>query len=432
MFLQPQHFQQQDYALEHRIAASIQSVQYYRWGFLQLAFDHQLLQQGKFSLTRASGCFQDGTLFSFPDYDNVPAVLNIAPNQHDIMIYLALPIRRHGEKEIGQHDQERDQARYYRTESELYDNTVNEPNKLSIETAALKLRLVTNQDDLSGYHTLAIAKVIESRDDGTLLLDKNWIPPFINFNHQPLLHGYLQELIGLLQQKGEALSALLQGNRQGGSGQISDYLLLQVVNRMQPYLIDLAQRKQLHPVDVYGVLLQLIGELSTFTVHSKRPAEFPRYLHDELFNTFHPVISAIRSSLTHVSEQIALELPLQQRKFGIYVSEIGERQLLSSASFVLAIKADIATEELRTLIPKKVKVAPVERIRQLVNLQLPGLTLLPLATVPRQIPFHVGFIYFQLETQHELWKDLQQSAGFALHIDDSFPGIELEFWAIRS
>jgi len=39
-------------------------------------------------------------------------------------------------------------------------------------------------------------------------------------------------------------------------------------------------------------------------------------------------------------------------------------------------------------LPAHLKVAPVERIRQLVNLHLPGIKLTPLPVAPRQIAFH--------------------------------------------
>jgi type VI secretion system protein ImpJ len=52
---------------------------------------------------------------------------------------------------------------------------------------------------------------------------------------------------------------------------------------------------------------------------------------------------------------------------------------------------------------------------------------------PRQIPYHAGFNYFELDTRNnELWKQLEASGGLAMHIAGEFPGLELEFWAIRA
>ena len=95
--------------------------------------------------------------------------------------------------------------------------------------------------------------------------------------------------------------------------------------------------------------------------------------------------------------------------------------------------AQMPADALRVRFPTQVKIGPVERIRDLVNLQLPGVTLRPLPVAPRQIPYHAGFNYFELETRgNELWKQLETSGGLAMHIAGDFPGLELQFWAIRA
>jgi type VI secretion system protein ImpJ len=74
---------------------------------------------------------------------------------------------------------------------------------------------------------------------------------------------------------------------------------------------------------------------------------------------------------------------------------------------------------------------PVERIRDLVNLHLPGVTLRSLPVAPREIPYHAGYSYFELDTNHDLWRQLNNSGGLAMHISGDFPELRLEFWAIR-
>ena len=37
----------------------------------------------------------------------------------------------------------------------------------------------------------------------------------------------------------------------------------------------------------------------------------------------------------------------------------------------------------------------------------------------------------RLERGGELWKQLERSGGLAMHIAGDFPGLEIEFWAIR-
>jgi type VI secretion system protein ImpJ len=50
---------------------------------------------------------------------------------------------------------------------------------------------------------------------------------------------------------------------------------------------------------------------------------------------------------------------------------------------------------------------------------------------PRQIPYHAGYVYFELDQSHELWGQLKTSGGIALHVSGEFPGLIMELWAIR-
>jgi len=175
----------------------------------------------------------------------------------------------------------------------------------------------------------------------------------------------------------------------------------------------------------------MAGEFATFTSSEKRPPIFSAYNHDKLAATFSPVINSLRQGLSSVLEQSAVSLELVERKYGIRVSPISDHSLIDGASFVLAVKASMPIEKIQTLFPSQVKVGPVERIRELVNAQLPGITLQSLPVAPRQIPYHSGYAYFQLDRNSEFWRDLKQSGGFALHLGGDFPGLEIEFWAIR-
>ena len=132
-----------------------------------------------------------------------------------------------------------------------------------------------------------------------------------------------------------------------------------------------------------------------------------------------------------VYEQTAVSMPLVEKKFGIRVAQITDRSLLNSGAFVLAVRAQIPENNLRNQFPATVKVGPVERIRQLVNASMPGIPLKPLPVAPRQIPYHAGYCYFELERNNDFWKELSHSGGFAFHIGADYPELELELWSIR-
>ena len=122
---------------------------------------------------------------------------------------------------------------------------------------------------------------------------------------------------------------------------------------------------------------------------------------------FEPVFDALRESLSMVLEQTAVAIPLQERRYGIRVATISDRTLLEHASFVLAVSADMSGDEVRRRLPSQIKIGPVEQIRQLVNVQLPAVMVRALPVAPRQIPYHAGYVYFELDRSGEMWEDHQ-------------------------
>ena len=431
MFLNPQHFQQQDRYFERYISGKCDVFGSYGWGVTSFELDQQLLKLGKLSIVSAKGIFPDGTPFSVPDLNEPPPVIDVPENTRGAVVYLSIPVRRPGAVDVLPENQTQGLARYYSSEFEVRDATEEGSDNLKIDVAKLRMKLLLDGDDLSGYACIGIIKIVEAREDKTVVLDDQFIPTCMDIAVASKLSGFLMELVGLLRQRGESIAGRLADARRGGTAEVSDYMMLQLINRIEPLAEHLARVKGLHPVDMYREVLQMLGELSTFTSKTKRPPAVAQYLHDKLTESFIPLMSGLRGCLSAVYEQTAVSLPLIEKKYGIRVSEITDRSLLSSASYVLSARADVAEEILRSRLPAQVKIGPVERIRQLVNAAMPGIQLKPLPVAPRQIPFRSGYCYFELERNSPFWKELQNSGGFALHIGGDFPGLEMEFWAVR-
>jgi type VI secretion system protein ImpJ len=433
MFLQPQHFQQHDRHWEHQWRQRLQQALAYAWGFTVLTLDEASLTLGKVGLAAAQGLLADGTAFSAPGSDATPAALDIPADARNEIVVLAVTMQRPGVVET---DAEQAASslgpRFTTAEVSVADSNAQVDRDAPLQVGRLNLRLMLQRDAGEGYVTLGVARVVERRADNRVVLDPAYVPPMLHAPAHVVLDGYLRELCGLLAQRGDALAARLAAPGRGGVGEIADFLLLQTVNRQQAGFQHLRTLSLLHPERLYAECLAMAGDLATFR-DSRRPAACAPYVHDDLAATFKPVIDDLRQSLSMVMEQTAIPIELQDRAYGVRVALIPDVGLQRSATFVLAVSAQLPGDALRARFPTQVKIGPVERIRDLVNLQLPGVTLRPLPVAPRQIPYHAGHNYFELETRgNELWKQLESSGGLALHIAGDFPGLELEFWAIRS
>ena len=431
MFLRPQHFQQQDRYFESYVEGRCRTLQTCFWGFETLELDPQLLKLGKISVTRCHAVFPDGTPVAVPDANVAPDIIDIPENLANEVVFLGVPLRRAGAVEVQLDNTDQSLTRYKAVDSEIYDTVSGYTDDETVQTGQLRLSLLLQSEDRSGYALLGMVRIKERKEDKSVVLDEAFIPPLLDAHINNTTAGFLNELSGSLYQRGESLAGRLKDSGRSGSAEISDYLMLQLVNRIGPITDHLKQRPLLHPLELHFQLVQMAGELSTFTSAEKRPPKLPPYNHDDLQTTFTPLIQSLRNGLSAVLEQSAISLELVERKYGIRVSPINDRSLIDSATFVLAVKASLPVEQLRSTFPSQVKIAPVERIRDLVNAQLPGIALQSLPVTPRQIPYHSGYAYFQLDKTSEFWRELRQSGGFALHLGGDFPGLEIEFWAIR-
>src|SRR3954462_8704437 len=99
LFLQPQHFQQQERYFEHYVEARCRDLVAHSWGFTEIEFEADLLSIGKLAVRRLAGVFPDGTPFRMPDDDPLPKPMDVGADVRDQRLFPAVPLRRAGELE---------------------------------------------------------------------------------------------------------------------------------------------------------------------------------------------------------------------------------------------------------------------------------------------------------------------------------------------
>jgi type VI secretion system protein ImpJ len=432
LFLQPQHFQQQERYFERYVEARCQALVPHSWGFTEIELERDLLSIGKLALRRAAGVFPDGTPFRMPDDDPLPKPLDIGPEVRDRILYLAVPLRRSGELEADREVREDELVRHEVREMQARNATSSGGDPALLEVGSLRTRLLLAGDVTEAYACVPLAHIVECRADQQVVLDESFIPTVLSVRAAGRLAAFTTELLGLLHQRGEALAGRVAATGRGAAAEFADFLMLQAINRYEPVVAHYADSGDPHPETLFQVCVSAAGELATFTATSKRPPRVATYRHDHLRESFDPVIAALREALSKVLVQTAISIPIEPKKWGVYLAIVNDRSLFGTAVFILAARADLPSEELRRQFPSQLKVGPAEKIGDLVRLQLPGVPVHPVPVAPRQIPFHAGFAYFELDQTDNLWEQLKSSGGIAMHIAGEFPGLALEFWAIRS
>ena len=430
LFLRQHHFQQQERYLRHLVRERTAALGAHGWGISALEVDRSLLALGQFGLTRCRAILEDGTPVSIPDVDSNPAPTLLPEAARDRIIYLALPVAQAGSIEVTTGTGT--MARYVRDTIEVSDAVEGPPSTADIPIGRLQFRFLVEGNDLSGFVCLGVARVKEVRPGGGVLLDETFMPAATDCSAHPTLAGIVTDTLGLVTHRADALARRLAGNDAVGGAEVTDLLLLAALNRAAALFTHLSEFVGLHPERLFAELVQLAGEIASFTTPTRRNAIFRAYRHTNLEASFRPVIDDLRRSLTSVLDRRAVAIPLTERKYGILTGHIADLSLVGEAQFVLVARSSFSAPTIARVLPAQVKVGPTEIIRDLVNSSLPGIGLRALPSAPRVLPFYGNATYFELAADSPLWARMRISGAVALHVAGEFTDLEVELWAIRS
>ncbi|MCT6980815.1 type VI secretion system baseplate subunit TssK, partial [Salmonella enterica subsp. enterica serovar Oranienburg] len=132
----------------------------------------------------------------------------------------------------------------------------------------------------------------------------------------------------------------------------------------------------------------------------------------------------LRRALNIVLQPRAQNLPLIFTE-GVYLATVNDPGLLQSGVFVLAVRARMPHAQLILQFTQQSKIAATDKIRNMVSVQVPGIPLRALPAAPRQLPYHDGYVYFELEKGSSAWQDVVKAGAVAMHISGTFPELDM-------
>ena len=430
MFLRPQHLQQHDRWVESTLEQRVQDLEPYAWGLRSVEIDTDALAVGQFQVKDVEAVLPDGTVFSTGKNGLIAKARQITVDDQGKKVYLALPLRSVGQIELG--DSEQDLRRYSRRATNVRNANEADKPEASIGVGALTGRLVLENESLDETAHLPIAEIDTVSTQGEIKLSDTFIPPLLTAGANAHLISQVDQVRSLLRKRGEMLASNTSGQGESTRSGIVDLMALSVTNHYEVLFGHIAASGRHAPEQVYRDFIGLIGAFAAFGADNRRPPELPAYDHLDLRLTFQRLVTILEGLLSFVVEQNAISIPLSKRDYGVWLGETTNKMVYSEGrSFILIAHANVSLEVLRTQMPIQIKVGPVEKIRELVNLQLPGVAIKPLSVAPRQIPYVQNAVYFELDVENELWPQMQSSAAFALHLSGDYPGLGLELWAVH-
>lgn len=429
VLLTPQHLQVQDRFLSDQMEFRLSAVAPWRWGFSRLELDREALAGGAVAVARASGIFPDGLLFDVPDADGAPAPRPLDEIWTDeteaVVLHLVVAERRAGSANVAM---ESAGAVRFMAEVVLARDDTDGRAEKPIQVARKNLRVAATGENLEGYSTLPMARVVRG-EGGEYRYDAAFVPPVVDLHASPHLVSITRRLVELLSARSSALSGSRRQRSMGladfGVTDVASFWLLYTVNSHLPAFRHLLESGQGHPTELFEAMLGLAGALTTFS-ESVHPRDLPLYDHRDPGRSMDALDARVRELLATVVPTHHVSLPLRVTEPSVHATALEDERYLQATEIFLAVRSGLDEAEAARRVPQLVKVSSGDRIEHLIRQALPGLQLRYVAEPPGAFPVKLDYRYFRVETAGPEWDAIRRARNVAAYLPSDLPSPSAE------
>lgn len=455
MFLEPQHFQQQDSYHEACLRRYFRLFVPFSWGVRSLAVTELALQNFVFQVDHCEVVTWDGTLLRFRG-DASPSNARIEPRSFEsdldsggkpLSVYLGIrrlqPEGNNVEHTAGSSAPTRaggdgpSHRRYFLESGSVADLSAAQDQTCEVHYLTHDVHVlydvpVARSQD---YELVKIAEVLRAADGRGGVLSKRYIPPAITVRSSPVLEAMVREIRDLLTAKGRELAEYRR--RRGGeivelgSRDVGFLLMMQTVNRYIPALHHDLEVGDTPPHVVYARLRQLVGELSTYSGSvsvlgaTEKEDVLPPYLHDQLFPCFDLASRRISGLLTEMTTGPVTDVQLRYDGEYFSAAALDDQLFAGDNRYYLAIRSDITSLALLELLQDKGKITALEDMPKLEKSYLTGLRIEVLDSPPEELLMRAHYRYFLIDRRSEHWEKIQQRRTIAVYCPELHTDTEI-------
>jgi len=446
--LQPQHFQLFDRSCQGLLAPYQKFIEPHFWGVGSLTILKAALGSRSFYIQEGSFLFADGTFASL--HEN--ALINSrAFNEawveggKPFSVYLGLKKWNESGENVtvlnSLENIETVKTRFVATTDyeDIKDLHAGGPeSQVKRLQYALKIFWETERDQLGDYELIPIAQL--ERFGAEVRLSEDFIPPCLSFASSDSLHKLIREIRDQVTARGYQLEE--HKSKRGvqtaefGSRDMVYFLALRSVNRYVPLLFQYTSAEQVHPWHFYGLLRQLIGELTSFSERVSVLGELeggkkviPDYDHRNLWGCF----SAAQDMISHLLDEITAgpEYVLRLVYDGAYFATDLKPAIFEGKNrFYLAVKTEEDPKELLLALEDIAKLSCRENLPILVSRALPGISLHHLQVPPQELPRRSNTKYFSVDHHDEQWASVAKNHNLSLYWNSAPADIEIELMVV--
>jgi type VI secretion system protein ImpJ len=289
----------------------------------------------------------------------------------------------------------------------------------------LKIFWENELEELNNYYLIPLAQLV--RDGKEIKLSDKFIPPTISVSGSDELVKIIKDIRDQVSSRCRQLEEYKSPREIQSTNFESGYMIyllaLRSLNRFVPVLFHLTETPNIHPWIYYGVLRQLIGELSTFTENISAAGELfdgtkvlPLYDHRNLWTCFSAVHDLVGNMLNRII--IGPEHIIRLKRDGNYFKgEIPVSAFDSRNAFYLVVRTDEEPDKVPEDIQKIAKLSSSEYIGTVISRALHGINLEQSPVPPPGLPKRPNSFYFKIDHYSSQWGEVQRSQNISFYWD---------------
>lgn len=425
MFMTPQHLQQQDAFHEGLTTARLRVANPYHWGVVSMEVDVEALATGEFKMLSFLGVLPDGLLVSFDkgqaDAPSARRVEEALTTGRTLDVYLAVPKDLANDQGLTGAPVDTALARYAVVTRDVPDQNAG-ASTVPVSFVQPKMRLLIGDEPRDDFECIKIVEL--TRDsNGSLALVPEYIAPCLRVDASPYIIDGLRKLLRSVVAKQRELAGAKKLRDASAveftASDVTKFLQLSTLNGLLPMLQHVVDQGSMSPHEVYLLLLNVAGQLSTFQ-GTDDPATLPKFAFGALRSTFEDLFGRIHVMLRSVAIAPALPIPLERRAKGMFLGWLSDERFSRIAYVLLAVKSELSEQQVVTDIPRLTKIASRDEITHLLKTATPGVALKVTYRPPPQLPVQPGVVYFYLTLKDQFWKKILAEQNLAIYLPAPF------------
>lgn len=450
LFLQPQHFQYESLHAKHQMMRHVAHSTTYPWGIAQLQFDELMLSSGFIEFKALEVVFEDGTLVSFPEDTHIKS-RNFDGFWNDrnkpLNIYIGINKLSTTESNVTvvtSFDSAPEIPTRYVSlaEGENYNDLHQGDVATSLRSLkhAVGIYFESEIDQLSDQVIMPIARVEQQGDE--VRYSSDFIPPSLSLKASSVMTHHVKDIRDELLGRSKQLDTYksTSTSRAAEFNPVAERYrsALRTIARYAPLLKHYYENSVVAPVEVYGQLCSLVGELSTFSNRMNILGEatdgglsLSRYQHQALGESFDNVKQVIVALLDELTVSPELLVRFERTEEGRYECDLTPEFFAKQHSMYLLLETSTHFADLVTSFNTFSKLGAESVVDTYVHRAIPGINVHQLAEQPTGLERRSKVSYFTVDRDSDKWKIVEEQGKIALQWDDAPEDLVVEMVVVR-